>query len=144
MNSPLELTLWQKKQATLFYHFASLDYFKGLQQRVNELITVAESTLDQAKAENRDALLTDQQWGTRNTSANWANVAWPFLASFRKSNAWHIANRPFEVYGITGANHCARAMDEFSMQWATPHEEKKFKETFEAVYQYQQHRRHNG
>ncbi|MES2743165.1 MAG: hypothetical protein V4754_19750 [Pseudomonadota bacterium] len=49
MNSPFELTQWQKKQAAMLYHFASMEYLKGLQQRVNDLIAFVEPTLDLAR-----------------------------------------------------------------------------------------------
>jgi hypothetical protein len=81
-------------------------------------------------------VLTDPQWGTRNTSENWANNAWPFLRDFQKSNAQHIANRAFEIYGITGAYHCGRGMSEYSMQWTTPDEQDRFDAMFEEISSY--------
>ncbi|MES2741121.1 MAG: hypothetical protein V4754_09210 [Pseudomonadota bacterium] len=42
MNSPFALTQWQKKQAANLYHFVSMEYLKGLQQRVNDLIAFVE------------------------------------------------------------------------------------------------------
>lgn len=136
MNPPLQLTLCQKKQAALLYHFASLDYLKGLQQRVNDLIAFVDPTLDLAKVQNRDSVLVDPRWGTRNTSANWANNAWPFLADFQLSIAKNIAERAFEVYRTTGAKQCARGVREYSMQWATPAEEDKFEEMLEEISLY--------
>lgn len=133
MHKPLQLTLGQKKQAALLHHFASLDYLKGLQQRLHDLIAFIDPTLDLAKTQNRDSVLVDPQWGTRNTSQNWSNNAWPFLADFRLSIAKSIAERAFEVYTTTGTNNCAHGIGEYSMQWATPAEESKFNAMFEAL-----------
>jgi hypothetical protein len=136
MNNPYELTLWQKKQAALLYHFSSLDYLKGLQQRVNDLITLNNVTLDLAKAQGRDSLLADKRWGGRDTSENWANNAWPFLKDFQLSIAGDISNRAFEIYDVTGAYQCGRGMDEYSMRWATPEEEENFTKQFRQIYRY--------
>jgi hypothetical protein len=35
---PIELSLTQKKHVCLLYHFASLEYLKGLQVRLHELM----------------------------------------------------------------------------------------------------------
>ncbi|MES2743160.1 MAG: hypothetical protein V4754_19725 [Pseudomonadota bacterium] len=133
---PFEMTQWQKKQAAMLYHFASMGYLKGLQQRVNDLIAFVEPTLDLAKAQNRDARLVSAQWGTRNTSQNWSNNAWPFLADFQKGIAQSIAERAFEVYDTSGVNNCARGISEYSMEWTTHEEEDKFKAMFEELSLY--------
>jgi hypothetical protein len=104
MADSIQLTSWQKKQAALLYHFASLDYLKGLQEGIRDLVKIVDPTLDLAKAQGRDTFLVDKQWGNRNTSENWANNAWPFLKDFQLSIAKHIANRALEIYSITGAN----------------------------------------
>jgi hypothetical protein len=137
MADSIQLTSWQKKQAVLLYHFASLDYLKGLQKRLNDLMMFIDPTLDLAKAQDRDLLLVSKQWGNRNPSENWANNAWPFLKDFQLSIAKHIANRALEIYCITGANQCGRGMDEISMAWSTPEEEEeKFHEMFESLATY--------
>ena len=133
MNTPMQMTLLQKKQAALLYHFASLDYLKGLQQRVNDLMAFIDPTLDLAKAQNRDSVLIDPRWGSRDTSANWGNNAWPFLADFQMSIAKDIANRAFEIYNRTGTYQCARGISEYSMQWTTPDEENKFNALFKRI-----------
>lgn len=60
-------------------------------------MTSLDPTLDLAKLQNCDALLTDQRWGLRNTSANWMQNGWSFLENFERSVATHIAKRAFEV-----------------------------------------------
>ncbi|HEY0064189.1 MAG TPA: hypothetical protein VGC21_18885 [Telluria sp.] len=136
MNMPFQLTLWQKKQAALLYYFASPDYLKGLQQRTNDLIAFVDPTLDLAKVQQRDTLLIDKQWGSRNTSQNWANNAWPYLADFQMEVARAIANRSFEIYSVTGVDNCARGMSEYSMQWTTPTEQDRFDAMFEELSLY--------
>jgi hypothetical protein len=136
MDMPFQLTSWQKKQATLLYYFASLDYLKGLQRRTNDLIAFIDPTLDLAKAQQRDSFLVDTKWGTRNTSQNWCNNAWPYLAEFQMAVAKEIANRSSEIYCVTDVNNCGRGIAEYSMQWTTPAEQKKFDEMFEELSMY--------
>lgn len=132
MNTPLApaiftLNSWQKKQAAMLYHFASLDYLKGLHRMVSDLMNgVVNPLLVLAQGQNRDAFLVDPRWGSRNTTENWSNNAWPFLRDFQCSLAKDIAGRAFEQYGITDTNNCFRGMSEYSMQWATVEEEQRF------------------
>ncbi|BEV17369.1 hypothetical protein HBDW_41570 [Herbaspirillum sp. DW155] len=133
---PFQLSLTQKKHVSLLYHFASLSYLQGLQDRLRSLMQFIDPTLDKAKLQGRDALLTNSRWGTRDTSENWANNGWPFLADFELSVAKQIAQRAFEVYSFTAADNCARALAEFSLAWMTPEEEGDFQSLFNDVYLY--------
>lgn len=135
-TAPFQLSSKQKRQVTLIYHFASLDYLKGLQQRINALIKFIDPTLDQAKFDQRDKLLTNSRWGTRNTSENWSNNAWPFLADFQRSIATDIAKRAFEVYAITDANNCARGMAEQSQAWMNPTDESELERRMDEITRY--------
>jgi hypothetical protein len=135
-NVPFQLSTWQKVQVTLLYHFASLDYLKGLQQQLHALMASIDPTLDVAKLQRRDDLLTDARWGTRNTSQNWADNGWAFLADFELSIAKDIAKRAFESYSITGANQCGRGMAELSLSWMTPDEQDNFEASFEKISLY--------
>ena len=138
MNSPVsfELSLWQKRQATVLYHYASLDYLKGLKLRVDALINGTDVLLDTAQQQGRDALVASKRWGARDTSANWSTYGFPALMDFQQTTAWDISQRAFENYGITGANQCARMLQELSMGWATEEEEEVFNERLEAVVRY--------
>jgi hypothetical protein len=135
-TTPFQLSATQKAQVSLLYHFASLDYLQGLRKRLQALMTFIDPTLDLAKLQNRDALLTDKRWGARNTPENWANNGWPLLADFELSIATHIAKRAFEVYSITGANQCGRGMAELSLEWMTPDEQDDFESRFEQISLY--------
>ncbi len=136
MSSSFELTLWQKKQAALLYHFTSLEYLRGLQQRIHDLMKFADKTLDLAKLENRDSVLIDSRWGNRNTSQNWSDNAWGFVADFELDVARDIALRSFEKYDRSGADQCARGLNEYSMAWATQSEEDEFRVMIESISEY--------
>lgn len=136
MNSPTALTSWQKKQAALLYYFASFDYLQGLYEKVHQLQDYADSVLDKSRTEGRDKFLRDARWGDRDTSDNWANHGWSFLADFGISVMKDMANRQSNIYSITGANQCARGIAEFSLQWMTPTEQKKFDEMLESAVLY--------
>ena len=136
MKSKTTLGTWQKKQAALLYHFASFDYLKGLYERVHQLQDYADAVLDKSRTEGRDKFLRDARWGDRDTSENWSNNAWSFLADFGLSVMKDMVNRQSQIYSITGANQCARGMAEFSMQWMTSTEQKKFDEMLESVVRY--------
>ncbi|CAN7144681.1 hypothetical protein [Massilia sp. LjRoot122] len=136
MTSNKTLTTWQKKQAALLYFFASDEYLKGLHERVRELQRFVDGILDKSREEGRDRFLKDPRWGDRDTSENWSNHAWSFLADFGLSVARHIADRSSEIYHVTGAYQCGRGMAEFSMQWTLPVEEEKFDEMFASISKY--------
>ena len=136
MNTIIGLTAWQKKQAALLYYFSSMDYLKGLQDRLLDLRTLDESSVGKSRVEARDKLLRSAQWGDRNTTENWANNAWGFLADFQRSITRDIADRAFHTYHVTGANQCGRGMNEVSMLWATPAEQERFDAMFEELTWY--------
>jgi hypothetical protein len=124
ISSLPRLTSWQKTQAAMLYHYASLDYLKGLHRIVSDLMDeVVDPIVDLAKQQGRDSILVNERWGARDTVQNWTNNAWPFLSDFRQSLAKDMALRIAERYKITGANQCLRGLDEFSMNWTTPEEE---------------------
>ncbi len=132
----MELILRQKKQATLLYHYASFEYLKPLQRMVSDVIKGIDITLQLASDEGRDRIYINEQWGMRDTSANWSTYGFPALLDLQKSVARQISNVAFEVYGITGVNNCARTLQELSMIWATPDEEDRFEKQMEALATY--------
>ena len=83
--------------------------------------------------------IRDSRWGVRDTSANWSTHVFPALEDFKKSTIKDIALRAVESYEFTGANQCARMIQEFSSMWMTPEEEEQFKQQWEAVYRYASH-----
>lgn len=134
---PPSLTAWQKKQAAMLYHYASLDYLKQLHQMVSDLIDgVIEPLLILAKEQGRDSVLIDPRWGTRNTVENWSNNAWPLLKEFQASLAKDIAGRAFERYGVSGVNEYFRGVEQYSTQWATVEEEQTFENIVGAISHY--------
>ena len=90
MSHDLPLTAWQKKQAALLYYFSSLKYLEGLRDRVNQIKSFAEGKINQSRLEGRDRFLHSKQWGDRDTTENWSNNAWQFLADFQQSIAEDI------------------------------------------------------
>lgn len=134
---PYTLSAWQKKQAAILYHFASMDYLKGLHRMVADAIDgFVEPLLLLAKEQGRDSVLVDPRWGTRNTAENWANNAWPFLKEFQSSLAKDIAARAFERYGTSGVNEYFRGVQEYSTQWATVEEEEIFERILGTISHY--------
>ncbi len=136
MSQPFELNIYQKRQATLLYHYTSMDYLRGLKLRIDALIAGADFTLQEAQEQGRDALIINPRWGVRDTAGNWATYAFPALKDFQKSVSWHIASRAKEVYGKGGAYQCAYMLSEYSMRWATEEEEVHFRKLWETVYSY--------
>ena len=97
---------------------------------------VVEPLLLLAQAERRDSVLVDARWGTRNTSANWSNNAWPFLKEFQASLAKDVAGRAFERYRTTGVNEYFRGIGQYSTQWMTPAEETNFEDAIRLISAY--------
>ncbi|MFE0499695.1 hypothetical protein ACFW0P_02800 [Lysobacter soli] len=133
-TASLELGPRRKRQATLLYHFASLDYLKGLLTRVEDLILYADALV--SGRAHLDKYLLSERWGARDTSANWSTYGFPSLIAFRDSVVSDIHARSRDVYGITGAHQCARMLAEYSLMWMTPEQEAQFKERFELAYRY--------
>jgi hypothetical protein len=133
-----KLNVQQKRQATLLYHWMSLDYLRDLKMLIDALIKGADVNLELAKLQGRDELLTNERWGVRDTSANWSTFVFPALEDFRKATIKDIALRATESYEFTGANQCSRMIEEFSSMWMTEDEEKRFKEQFDKVYNHAQ------
>lgn len=136
MTSLSQLAIWQKRQAALLYLFASDEYLKGLQIRVHEIQSFVDEVLDRSRAEERDQFIRNSRWGERDTSENWSNHAWSFLADFGLSVSRHLADRASEIYHVTGAYQCGRGMSEFSMDWTTPTEQETFDSLFASITNY--------
>ncbi len=132
----MSLNIHQKRQATLLYHWMSLDYLKGLKAMIDALIKGVDVNLALARQQGRDELIANPRWGIRDTAINWSTNVYPALEDFRQSTVWHIAHRANEEYGKTGAYQCARMIQEFSSMWMTPEEEETFKKEFDEVYRY--------
>lgn len=132
------LTLRQKRQATLLGHWMSEEHLRQLRSLIDDLIRGADVTLDVAANQGRDALIADARWGVRDTAANWSTFVYPALEDFRKATVRDLARRAIEVYEFTGATQCARMIDEFSSLWMTEDEERRFKASFDVVFQHAQ------
>ena len=129
MQPKLDTTLsyWQSKQAAMFCYFTSVDYLKTLHWTVCDLINgLVDPLLATADGERRDTLLTDPQWGTRRTSDNWVNNAWPVLKDLQTSVANSLAARQNNMYVRPAVDEFLHGIDEFSLEWATPAEEELF------------------
>lgn len=123
-RNQLWMTPWKKKQAAMLFYFSSLEYLATLHELVTNLINgTVEPILDLAKKQQRDVLLKDDRWGTRNTSSNWSSYGWPFLKDLQASLARDIALRGSGVYKMTAVNEYLYGMQQFSLDWMTPGEE---------------------
>jgi hypothetical protein len=131
-----ELTLWQKKQATLLYYWTSLDYLKNLKGMVEALIKGADVHLELAKLQGRDDLLTNDRWGVRDTPANWSTYVYPALEDFKLQIVKALAQRTVENFEGTGANSCAHMIEDHSSLWMTEQEEAAFMKQHEAIQSY--------
>lgn len=118
---------WHQKQSAMLSYFSSLDYLVTLHRLVTDLIEGnVDPILDKAESQGRDAILVDKRWGTRDTSENWSNNAWPHLKNLQASLARDIGERQLGKFKKTAVFEYFRGMDEFSMAWMAPDEEKAF------------------
>lgn len=136
MSMQFELTLVQKKQAALLYHFSSMAYLRGLHARVNALAAFVDTALSQARDDQRDRYLSDSRWGERNTAANWEECAWPYLAEFQVKVARDIADRASDIYRRTGCYEYGRVSSEYSMHWTNIDEERQYDDMFRELSRY--------
>jgi hypothetical protein len=128
------LNKWQKRQAALLYHFASMDYLKGLKKLLDDFVKGVDITLDAAGG--RDELLVSERWGVRNTVANFSTYGFAALEDFKKATNKDIAKRASESYEFTGSNQCQRLLSELSMGWSTPDEQERFEAGMQLIAQY--------
>ena len=105
------LSKWQKRQATLLYHFASMEYLKGLKKLLDDFVAGVDITLDLARRQGRDELIANERWGVRDTSANFSTYGFAALKDFQKSVLIDIANRATESYDFTGYMQCAGVLE---------------------------------
>jgi hypothetical protein len=130
----MHLNKWQKRQATLLYHFASMEYLKGLKKLLDDFVKGVDLTLDGAGG--RDELLVSQRWGVRDTAANFGTYGFAALKDFQKSVVRQIAEVSSEYYHATGSNQCQRLIGELSMGWSTPEEQERFEEGMALIANY--------
>lgn len=130
------LNKWQKRQATLLYHFSSKEYLKGLKKLLDQFINGVDITLDLAQAQGRDELIANPRWGVRDTAANFGTYGFPALRDFQKSVNKQIAYMASENYHATGSNQCQRLLGELSLGWTTPEEEERFEAGMSAIGTY--------
>ena len=134
---PMNLSPWQKAQAGMLYHFTSIAYLKGLHKMVSDLISgFVDPLLEAARAQGRDEVMVNEVWGSRNTSRNWENNAWPFLRDLQISLARDVALRESCKFRRTSVNESLRGVAEYSTDWATPGEERVLQLALATISEY--------
>jgi len=128
-----ELSTRQKRQATLLHHWTSKAYLEGLQTLIDALMTGADLNLSLARAQGRDELIANAQWGVRDTAANWGSLGWPALQDFKQSTLRLLGWRSGELYCGTGLTQCDRMLSELSPYWMTPDEKAWFDSQWKVV-----------
>ena len=112
------LSPWQKKQAALLYHFASLDYLKSVKMRIDCLLGLPGET----------AARRSKRRGKQEPAPNVGSHPWGAIGAFQVSLTSDIAQRAAQAYKVTGRNQCSRLLGEYVMQWSTAEEEAMFDE----------------
>jgi hypothetical protein len=135
-GEPFVLNKYQKRQAVLLYHWTSLEYLQGLKSLIDAFIAGADVTLELSQRQGRDALIANERWGVRDTSANWSTYAHPALEAFRQGTIKDIAARSNEDYGLTGAHQCSVMLNEHSSRWMTAEEEEEFNKQWAVITKY--------
>ncbi|MFV1845437.1 hypothetical protein ACNJRW_04550 [Stenotrophomonas maltophilia] len=133
----MELTPWHKRQAALIHHFTSMDYLKGLLPQIDSLLAMTDQMLNE-RSHLDAAGRALAGWSSQNTASHFATYAFPALMEFREGIIKDIALRSIEQYRGAGEHQCARMLEEYAYQmaWATPEQEKLFRETTERVFSY--------
>ena len=121
------LTVYRKRQAAILYHYASLDYLKGLIPLIDETINAFHGVAQVAQAQGRDALFTSKRWGSRGTSDNADTYGTPFLSEFRQGILKQISDQAFEIYDrTTGAQYAAGGLREVDTGWMSDAEYERY------------------
>lgn len=131
-----ELNLHQRRQATLLHHWTSNAYLEGLLALIDGLMKGVDVNLTLACVQARDDLIANDQWGVRDTAANWGSLAWPALADFKQSTMRLLGWRSGNLYCGTGLSHCDRMLSELSPYWMTPDEKTWFDAQWKIINDY--------
>ncbi|WP_411849497.1 hypothetical protein ACLB90_10780 [Stenotrophomonas sp. LGBM10] len=132
-----ELNPWQKRQATLLYHFASLPYLKDLLEQINQLVRFTDGILEDRKGlDTAGRALAN--WQTVQTAGHFSSHAFPALVDFKQQVTRAVAARAYERYSEAGEVQCSRMLEEYAYQmtWATAEQERAFKLRTEEVFSY--------
>jgi len=130
MNDPHQLTLslQQKRQAVLLYHFSSMDFLDAIICRVRALAAFTDQTLHYAVRVERDKAMRAHGWAEGHLAANWSTYAHPMLRDCLHALVGQKQMRATEWYDIAGVSGTLIGMSHFSMNWTLPEEEEKFRE----------------
>lgn len=131
-----ELGIRQKRQATLLYHWTSKAYLEGLLTLIDALMKGVDLNLSLARAQGRDELIANAQWGVRDTVANWGSLGWPALQDFKQSTLRLLGWRSGQLYCGTGLTQCDRMLAELSPYWMTPDEKAWFDSQWKVISDY--------
>jgi hypothetical protein len=130
MNNPypLTLSLQQKRQAALLYHFSSMEFLDAIISRVRALAAFTDQTLEYALRVDRDKAMRAHGWDEGHLAANWSTYAHPMLNDCLRALLRQKQMRATEWYDIAGVSGTLTGMHHFSMNWTLPEEEEKFRE----------------
>jgi len=130
------LTIYRKRQAAILYHYASLDYLKGLLPLIDETINAFHRVAQTAQAQGRDALFTSKRWGVRGSSANADTYGTPFLSGLRETTLKQISDVAFEKHGQTDVCYAAGGLREVDTGWMSDNEYQRYETAWHAAYAY--------
>lgn len=130
------LTIYRKRQAAILYHYASLDYLKGLISLIDETIYAFHRVAQTAQDQGRDALFTSKRWGVRGTSANADTYGTPFLAGLRETTLKQIAEVAFEKHGQTDVSYAAGGLREVDTGWMSDEEFNRYETAWNEAFAY--------
>jgi len=126
-GTTVSLSLYQKRQAALLYHFSSMEFLDQIIERVLALTTFTDQTLDYAARVDRDKMMREIGWTEAHLSSNWSTFAHPMLRDCLRG-LWEQKNlRVTEWYDIAGVRSALTGMSHFSMNWTLPEEEQSFR-----------------
>jgi hypothetical protein len=130
------LTNHRKRQAAILYHYASLDYLKGLIPLIDETILAFHRVAQTAQAQGRDALFTSKRWGVRGTSANADTYGTPFLSGLRETTLRQISDVAFEKYGQTDVRYAWGGLREVDTGWMSDAEYDRYEKAWNTTFAY--------
>jgi hypothetical protein len=127
---------WHNVQAAMLHYFTSVEYIEQLHFLVTQLINgTVDPLLELAETQGRDSVLISRVWGKRNTSENWGNNAWPILKDLQAALAKDVVLRKNGRFEQTATNECLRGIEQYSMDWTSPSEERAFDEAIRIISQ---------
>lgn len=129
------LSPWQARQASMLYHYSSLEYVKMLHRLVEDFVSRAVDPIQMFKGlQKGTAVLTCHPFDNDRSYEKWAVNCLPILDSLQTLLAGRVALRASDDFDSTYVGAILRSLDEYAMAFATKLENKRYEAAISVIF----------